>query len=107
MTDLQGASHSSPSCDRLQVDQLIRYLKAVDEAPECFCREDNSTYEEEHHVIREIVSLATEYLTVGPDVALYRQMVCKAGYPVYPGEVDGFGWLTAYFQMKRGILLFG
>jgi hypothetical protein len=38
---------------------------------------------------------------------LYRERLQNAGYPVFPGEVDHFGWLTAYFQMKRGIILFG
>jgi hypothetical protein len=83
--------------DLLQVDRLILLLKAV-EVEVDFDKED---------LHQEIITLATEYLTVGPHVDLYRQRVKKAGFPIYPGEVDRFGWLTAYFQFKWGILLFG
>ncbi len=95
-------------------EQLIQLLKRVDESPVDYMtvhRQDTGEevrcYDETHPVIRDIIDYATEYLTVGPDVHLWRKMVRDAGYPVYPGEVDGFGWLTAYFQMKEGILLFG
>lgn len=83
--------------DLLQVDRLIRLLAAVEVEVE-FDKDD---------LHQEIISLATEYLTVGPDVELYRRKVREAGYPIYPGEVDRFGWLTAYFQFPWGILLFG
>jgi len=83
--------------DLLQVDRLIRLLAAA-EVEIDFDKDD---------LHQEIISLATEYLTVGPDVELYRRKVREAGYPIYPGEVDRFGWLTAYFQFTWGILLFG
>lgn len=83
--------------DLLQVDRLILLLKAA-EVEVDFDKED---------LHQEIITLATEYLTVGPYVDVYRQRVRNAGFPIYPGEVDRFGWLTAYFQFKWGILLFG
>ena len=98
----------------LQMERLIQLLKEVDESPVQYMtaqRQDTGEmvrhYDETHSVIRDIVYYATEYLTVGPDIHFWRNMVREAGYPVYPGEVDGFDWLTAYFQMKEGILLFG
>jgi len=90
--------------DLLQVDRLIRLLKERERERE---REEGQKEEQDGDQDREIIALATEYLTVGPHVGLYRQRVQAAGYPIYPGEVDGFGWLTAYFQLKQGILLFG
>jgi hypothetical protein len=100
----------------LQMDRLIRLLKQVDEFPSRYMVSDEATrtgltnkryYDESHPVIRDIIGYATEYLTTGPDVHFCRNMLREAGYPVYPGEVDRFGWLTAYFQMKEGIILFG
>lgn len=85
--------------DLAQVDRLILLLNTAEKA--------EGTDAEKESLRQEIISLATEYLTVGPDVDGYRQRVRKAGFPVYPGEVDRFGWLTAYFQFKWGILLFG
>lgn len=100
--------------DLLEMERLIQLLKTVDESPAQYmavCHlntgETVQCYNEAHSVIRAIVCYATEYLTLGPDVHFWRNMVKEAGYPVYPGEVDDFGWLTAYFQMKEGILLFG
>jgi len=29
------------------------------------------------------------------------------GYEVFPGEVDGFGWLTGCIRTKKGILVYG
>lgn len=98
----------------MPMNKLIELLKCVDASPEQYSMrylsdtgEEQVQYDDTHPVIRDIVNYATEYLTVGPDVHLWRNMVREAGYPVYPGEVDGFGWLTAYFQMKEGIILFG
>jgi hypothetical protein len=89
----------------LEIERLIQLLRMVDESPTPY--RSKIYYDETHPAIRDIIYYATEYLTVGPDVHLYRSIVKEAGYPVYPGEVDGFGWLTAYFQMKEGIILFG
>lgn len=97
--------------DLAQVDRLILLLKAAEGTEGAEKTEGTEGTEgkngEKKALHQEIISLATEYLTVGPDTDFYRQRVRKAGFPVYPGEVDRFGWLTAYFQFKWGILLFG
>jgi hypothetical protein len=82
------------------INRLITLLKGVDSDP-------TVSLEPSSNSINDIIDLATLYLTVGPEVHSYRERLRKAGYPVFPGEVDRFGWLTAYFQMKRGIILFG
>lgn len=83
-----------------EITQLIELLQQID-------TNELDPRNVEHPVVREAISLATEYLTNGPDVDDHRQHVRQAGYPIYPGEVDRFGWLTAYIPMKKGILLFG
>jgi len=82
------------------INRLITLLKVVDLEPII-------SLEPSSDAINEIIHLATMYLTVGPEAHSYRERVRKEGYPVFPGEVDRFGWLTAYFQIKRGIILFG
>jgi len=83
-----------------EISQLICLLQRVDGDPSIQLDDSCS-------LVNDIIELATLYLTTGPDVHVYREQVRKAGYPVYPGEADRFGWLTAYFQLKRGIILFG
>ena len=80
------------------ISQVIALLRMMDEAE----GEPMS-----HPLAPHVIQWATDYLTTGPDVHSYRKRFQEAGYPVYPGERDGFGWLTAYFSLKQGILLFG
>lgn len=89
-----------------KIIELIELLHQVDQDPEPF-QTDNGVYDMYHPTIERILILANDYLTVGPDVLYYRNKLELAGYRVYPGEVDSFGWLTAYFQMKKSIILFG
>ncbi len=83
-----------------EIAQLVSLLQRVDGDP-------SIPLDQSCSFVNDIIELATLYLTSGPDVHEYREQIRKAGYPVYPGEVDRFGWLTAYFQLKRGIILFG
>jgi len=83
-----------------ELSTLITYLKRVDNDPSIPLNPSSP-------LVSDIIDMATMYLTVGSEVHSYRERLREAGYPVYPGERDRFGWLTAYFQMKRGIILFG
>ena len=93
----------------LQMNRLIRLLQLVDESPDTYMTGEDSKrqYDVTHPVIRDIIQYASDYLTVGIDVHFCREILKEAGYIIYPGEIDRFGWLTAYFQMKKGIILFG
>lgn len=82
------------------ITHLIQLLQQVDNDSSILLDPSNT-------LVNKIIDLATTYLTIYPEVDLYRKRVQEAGYPVFPGEVDRFGWLTAYFQLKRGIILFG
>lgn len=33
--------------------------------------------------------------------------VSEAGFSIFPGEMDRFGWLTGCIQLTRGIIVFG
>lgn len=53
--------------------------------------------------------LADKYL-IGDDGHPDRDnmdIVVRAGFPIFPGEQDRFGWLTGCIQLSRGIILFG
>jgi hypothetical protein len=80
------------------LERLVDYLRIVD-ADSCEART--------HPLATEIIGLANDYLTLGDEVDSYRKKLQSVGFPVYPGEVDRFGWLTAYFSLRSGILLFG
>jgi hypothetical protein len=80
------------------LERLVDYLRVVD-AASCEART--------HPLSTEIIGLANDYLTVGDEADSFRKKLQHAGFPVYPGEVDRFGWLTAYFSLRSGILLFG
>lgn len=81
-----------------EIQQTIEWLREVDAS---------DVAPVEHVLTPSIVSWATEYLTTGPDVDFYRKKLQEGGYRVHPGEVDRFGWLTAYFSLRKGIILFG
>ena len=81
---------------------LILILKKID-AEECF------NFKKEHPLIGAVVHLANECL-IGEDGHPYRpniDKVCEAGFPVLPGEMDRFGWVTGVIELKRGRIVFG
>ena len=57
----------------------------------------------------EISSLASNSLIGAEGECLWEnhEILKHAGFPVFPGERDRFGWLTGYIQTKKGILVFG
>ncbi len=44
---------------------------------------------------------------IDDDETIDSEMIRKAGYDVYAGEQDRFGWLTGCIEMKRGVIVFG
>ena len=61
------------------------------------------------NLIDQVVSLA-DTLLIGPNGdCLWDQhdSLKEAGYDVFAGERDGFGWLTGCIQTKKGIIMFG
>ncbi len=58
-------------------------------------------------LISAVIYLADEYLTCEINGKQCIQEIKDAGFDVFPGEQDRFGWLTGCIQMKRGIIMFG
>jgi len=58
-------------------------------------------------LINAVIYLSDEHLTCEIDGKQGIQEIKNAGFDVFPGEQDRFGWLTGCIQMKRGIIMFG
>jgi hypothetical protein len=59
-------------------------------------------------LINAVVYLADDCLT-GEDADSYKNIneIRKAGFDVYAGEQDRFGWLTGVIELKTGKIVFG
>ena len=77
---------------------IISLLKKIDE--------DESIDVNNHTLVNTVIYLADECLT-GDDNHYNIECVKKAGFDVFAGEQDRFGWLTGCIQLKRGIIVFG
>lgn len=62
------------------------------------------TNNQSHPLINAVIYLANEYLTNDNDSI---QKIIDAGFNVFPGEQDRFGWLIGCIQLKKGIIVFG
>lgn len=66
-------------------------------------------YSNRHPLVNAVKFLADEYL-IGDDGHPDRDsmdIIIRAGFPIFPGEQDRFGWLTACIELSRGIIMFG
>ena len=79
---------------------IIHLLKMIDE--------DNTIdVKEKHPLIDAVVYLADEHLT-GNENFKNIITVREAGFDVYAGEQDRFGWLIGCIELKRGgVIMFG
>lgn len=59
-----------------------------------------------HPLVKEAINLADNCLT-DEDNHYNIQYVKEAGFDVYAGEQDRFGWLTGCIELQRGIIIFG
>jgi hypothetical protein len=87
-------------CD---VSVIIYLLKKIDD-DETIDREMIMT--SNHPLVKAVIYLADEYLT-GDENFKHILTVRKAGFNIYAGERDRFGWLTGCIDMKRGVIVFG
>lgn len=85
------------------LEKLLILLKAIDEDP---LQEDN--YDK---ILRNSLAetLAEEALIDNNGGCLWdnHEVLADAGFSVFPGERDRFGWLTGCIQTKKGIIVFG
>ena len=93
--------------DRLNL--LISTLKVIDADDEIIVYESNGTFDVSNPWVIAARYLADECL-IGDDGHPIREEMDKvsaAGFPIFPGEMDSFGWLSGCIQLTRGIIVFG
>lgn len=82
------------------VNVIIHLLKMIDE-------DETIDVKEKHPLINAVIHLADEHLT-GDENFKNIVTVREAGFDVYPGEQDRFGWLVGCIELKRGgVIMFG
>ncbi len=91
--------------DRLNL--LISILKVIDN--DSFITVHNELLDSSNPLIIAIKFLASECLIGDDGHPLREEMdkVSSAGFPIFPGEMDRFGWLTGCIQLSRGLIVFG
>ena len=86
----------------MTVEILISLLQLIDQDENV----DIDNHRHVHPLVEAVVYLATEHLTIDNNYNNI-QLLKNAGYKVYPGEQDSFGWLTGFIEIKKGKILFG
>jgi hypothetical protein len=84
--------------------QLLREIEANSALPDDY---EATLYDDS---VSEIQSLATELFISKEGTPLFDEMdrlQKMSGFYIYPGERDGFGWLSACLQTKKGVIVFG
>lgn len=83
---------------------IIYLLKKIDEDETI----DKQTIENQSHpLIKTVIYLADEHLAGADDFKHNISLIKQAGFDVYAGEQDRFGWLSGCIQLKKGTIVFG
>lgn len=95
--------HKDAPIQTTALDKLLILLKAIDEDPS---QRDN--YDK---ILRNTLAegLAEEALVDENGRCIWEnhKVLEDAGFSVFPGERDRFGWLTGCIQTKKGIIVYG
>ena len=68
---------------------------------------NNNFYKTSHPLVNAVIYLANHYLITEEGYYAIQQII-KAGFDIYPGEQDRFGWLTGCIKLNNGgIIVFG
>jgi hypothetical protein len=85
------------------LEKLIILLKAIDE--------DSSQGDNYDEILDNSLAsgLANDALIDdnGQNIWDNHEILADAGFSVFPGERDRFGWLTGCIQTKKGIIVYG
>jgi hypothetical protein len=87
---------------------LILLLKYIDSDTSIQVENKFYTYSS-HPLVNAAKYMANEYL-IGDDGHPDRDnidIISSAGFPIFPGEQDRFGWVTGCIELSRGIIIFG
>jgi hypothetical protein len=91
------------------MQRLVECLKCVDVSS---LPDDNDTRLDvvDHPLIDEIIFIAERLLINENGEPVFEEidrLYKEHSYFVYPGERDGFGWVTACIETKKGFIVFG
>lgn len=94
------------------MENLIALLKQIDalEMKDSYARDLNNNKNAAVKELADQVASLADTLLIGPNgECLWDQhtILKEAGYDVFPGERDSFGWLTGCIQTTKGIVMFG
>lgn len=94
------------------METLIKLLKQVEEFDMPDSEDyilNNDTNEVVHKFIEVVSGLASEVLVGDEGQCLWdrHELLKGAGYSVFAGEKDRFGWLTGCIQTKKGVIVYG
>jgi len=86
------------------MNELVKLLNQIEADTSI---EDIKT-SKENPLVKKAVSVANRVLAIPPkpSVEIIMKMQ-KAGYVVYPGERDSFGWVIGCIETKKGTIVFG
>ena len=79
------------------IELLLQLLKFIDNEENHI---DIDNRRDVHPLVEAVVYLSTECLTIDNNYGNI-QLLKDAGYSIYPGERDRFGWLTGWIKMKN------
>lgn len=97
------------------VQDLLGYLAAIDAAhelpdvPTQGDEEEPCLQSEDHPAVAAVIRAADDVLITAAGCCNWPaiEQVRAAGYPVFAGEVDRFGWLTGCIATRKGIVVYG
>ena len=81
------------------VSVIIHLLKMID-------KDETIDIKKPHPLIDAVIYLADDCLT-GNENFKNIVIIREAGFDVYAGEQDRFGWLVGCIELKRGVIMFG
>jgi len=94
------------------METLLEFLKQVDafEMRDCNARLLNNNQNKRiREFVEEVSAIANEVLFGSKGECLWDQheILEEAGYHVFAGETDRFGWLMGCIQTKKGVIVYG
>ena len=91
--------------------ELLTALEKLYDDQSNIYQEDGWTGFNENEMYNEVVGLCNEYLITNGGLCNWDniRILRSNGYRVFPGEKDGFGWLTGCVQKKndKRVIVYG
>jgi hypothetical protein len=94
------------------MESLVSLLNAIDvlDMSDSLERLLNNSEDQTAKDLAEKAAALADTLLIGLNrecLWIQHDILSEAGYSVFAGEKDSFGWLTGCIQTKKGIVMFG